>query len=78
MEVAENGNHNACSDADAGAQLAQTALRIAALNVRINARDVSNREAVAQSLRQLEDIETGSRILVERAEAAMRALLETA
>ncbi len=66
VEVAESGNANARSDAAAGAHLARSALRIAALNVRINARDVNDQDAAAQWLRQLKDLETRSSALEER------------
>lgn len=78
VEVVESGNVSACSNAAAGAHLAHTALRIAALNVRINQRDMSEREEAAQWLRQLEELEKSSSVLVEPAEAAMRAFTEPA
>jgi glutamate formiminotransferase/formiminotetrahydrofolate cyclodeaminase len=78
VEVVESGNVNACSDAAAGAHLAHTALRIAALNVRINVRGMRKPDEAAEWLRQLEELETSSNVLVERAEAAMRAFMEPA
>jgi glutamate formiminotransferase/formiminotetrahydrofolate cyclodeaminase len=76
VEVAENGNANASSDAVAGAQLARAALLIAALNVRINARDVTDREVAARWLNQLEELESRSSTLVERTESSVQAIWE--
>lgn len=55
VSVAEQGNPNAISDAGSAAHLALAAIRSAALNVRINAASVRDREA---SQRWLEEITT--------------------
>jgi len=73
-EVVEKGNSNAGSDAVAGAQLARSALRIAALNVRVNARDVNDREAAAQWLHQLEDLESRTSALEEQTKSTVQAI----
>ncbi len=57
-EVAEGGNVNAASDAGAAAFIARAALQGAALNVRINADNLSDRGAADGWLKELEKAET--------------------
>jgi len=55
--MAENGNPNSVSDAGVGALAARSAVLGAALNIRINAGSVRDREFVATVLREVSDLE---------------------
>lgn len=71
VEVAESGNANAITDAAAGAHLAHAALRVAGLNVKVNAADVTDRKAAEEWLRQLDDLGGKARVLTERLTQAL-------
>ena len=55
-EMAEKGNPNSVSDAGVGALCARTAIEGAALNVRINCSGFDDKEYVAKSLDQAEEM----------------------
>lgn len=71
-EVAETGNVNAVTDAGSAGAIAQAALRATGLNVRINASNVSNREAADEWLQELAGLETQA----QAAEAHLHAALK--
>jgi formiminotetrahydrofolate cyclodeaminase len=56
-EVVEIGNVNAVTDAAAAAIMAESAIQIAALNVRINAVDLEDRNLAETWLSQVEEIQ---------------------
>ena len=58
VEVAENGNQNALSDAGSAGVMANACLQAAALNVKINAGSVSDRSAAKSWLEELGHLET--------------------
>jgi glutamate formiminotransferase/formiminotetrahydrofolate cyclodeaminase len=58
LEVAQTGNVNAATDAGSAGAMARAALRAAGLNVRINASNVSDQEAVGEWLQELAGLET--------------------
>jgi len=72
VEVAETGNTNAITDAAAGAHLACVAQRVAGLNVKVNAGEVTDRKAAEEWLRQLNELESQARALTERLTHVMR------
>jgi glutamate formiminotransferase/formiminotetrahydrofolate cyclodeaminase len=57
-EVAEKGNQNALSDAGSAGAMANACLQAAALNVKINAGNVADREAAQSWLEELARLET--------------------
>jgi len=57
-EVAEKGNQNALSDVGSAGAMANACLQAAALNVKINASSVSDREAAQSWLEELAQLET--------------------
>ncbi|MCB8983083.1 MAG: glutamate formimidoyltransferase [Ardenticatenaceae bacterium] len=57
QQIVEVGNTNAVTDAAAGALLAQTAVRVAALNVKINAVNLQDQDLAAHWRRQVDDLE---------------------
>ncbi|HUS83901.1 MAG TPA: glutamate formimidoyltransferase [Anaerolineales bacterium] len=57
-EVAVKGNQNALSDAGSAGAMANACLQAAALNVKINAGNVSDREAAQTWLEELDHLET--------------------
>lgn len=63
QNIAEVGNANAVTDAAAGALLANTAVQIAAMNVKINAVGLKNQELVAQWQTELEKLETETAVI---------------
>ena len=58
VEVAVKGNQNALSDAGSAGAMANACLQAAALNVKINAGNVSDREAAQTWLDELDHLET--------------------
>ena len=58
LQVVRIGNLNAVTDATAGALLAQTAVAVAGLNVRVNARDVTEQQRVTDWLNELGALQT--------------------
>ena len=71
-EVAEIGNVNAVTDAGSAGAIARAALKAAGFNVRINASNVSNREAADEWLQELAGLETQA----QAAEAQLHAALK--
>ncbi len=71
-EVAKTGNVNAVTVAGSAGAIARAALRAAGLNVRINASNVSNREAADEWLQELTGLETQA----QAAEAHLHAALK--
>jgi len=57
LEVAEKGNLNALSDAGSAGSLAETAIFAAGLNVKINAKGLTDRAAAADLLQRLAAVE---------------------
>jgi glutamate formiminotransferase/formiminotetrahydrofolate cyclodeaminase len=71
--VAEQGNVNAVSDAGSAANMALAALRAAALNVRINAAAVKDRDAARSWLNEIDSLEYRA---LDTAEAINRTIRE--
>ena len=71
VSVADKGNPNAISDAGSAANLALAAIRSAALNVRINAISVRDREARQRWLEEIANLENRA---AESAEAVRRSV----
>jgi len=71
-EVAEIGNVNAVTDAGSAGAIARAALKVAGLNVRINASNVSNREAAGEWLQELAGLETQAQAAEARLHAALK------
>ena len=63
--MAESGNPNSVSDAGVGALCARTAVRGAFLNVRINAKDLTDQGAVSEFLERGQEIEAKAAALEE-------------
>lgn len=60
-EVGANGNAHAVTDAGSGGAMARAALQAAALNVRVNCADLTDRPVVQGWLRELADLEARAR-----------------
>jgi len=58
LKIVESGNINAITDATAGGLLARTAVQIAALNVKINAKDLKDQKLARGWLAELEQIDS--------------------
>jgi len=71
-EVAEIGNVNAVTDAGSAGAIAQAALKVAGLNVRINASNVSKREAADEWLQELAGLETQAQVAEAHLHAALK------
>lgn len=67
LEAAEIGNVNVISDAGAAALLAQAAVKTARLNVAINAASISDKEAGAVALAEMDEITARTDVAVARA-----------
>ncbi|MFA5046984.1 MAG: cyclodeaminase/cyclohydrolase family protein, partial [Paludibacter sp.] len=61
--MAETGNPNSVSDAGVGALAARSAVLGAGLNVKINAGSLTDKEFVAQMLKQVNELEEKTRLL---------------
>lgn len=72
LEVAANGNRNAFSDACAGASLANSTIFVSALNVKINAKSLDNRDAAGHFLAQVMEIEARAAALMEQLNRLIR------
>ena len=72
-EAAETGNANAVADAASGAAMARAALQAAALNVKVNASSVSNKEAASRWLDALSELDARARLLEDRIRRAVQA-----
>ena len=77
-EMAERGNPNSVTDAGVGALCARLAARGALLNVRINAKDLTDEAERASYLRDAEELDTRSLLPQARGSAAGAALLHSA
>lgn len=63
--AARDGNPNARTDATVGAFMAEAAVRGAALNVRVNLRDIKDTQTVARLREDIDGLETEARRLAE-------------
>ncbi|MBN8637652.1 MAG: glutamate formimidoyltransferase [Anaerolineae bacterium] len=70
-EVAETGNLNAVSDAGSAGSLAHTAIYAAGLNVKINAKSLTDRAAAAELVGRVAALETEAKAYTERIHAAL-------
>ncbi|MFN8527323.1 MAG: glutamate formimidoyltransferase [Anaerolineae bacterium] len=70
-EVAEKGNINAISDAGSAGSLAQTAIYAAGLNVKINAKTLTDRAAADELLARVASIEAAAELNTARIQAAL-------
>ena len=70
-EVAETGNLNAVSDAGSAGSLAYTAIYAAGLNVKINAKSLTDRAAAAELVGRVAAIETEAKGYTDRIRAAL-------
>jgi formiminotetrahydrofolate cyclodeaminase len=70
--IARHGTRHALSDVEAGAILAEAALRAALLNVRGNARLLHDPDRAAAYLGQADDLESAGRAGAERVLATAR------
>jgi len=71
-EVAESGNVNAISDAGSAGSLANTAIYAAGLNVKINAKTLTDRAAADQLTARVSEIEAAAKAHTDRIHAALR------
>lgn len=71
-ELADIGNANALSDVAVGAQLAQSAVRGASYNVRVNLDSISDREAVDQTRQQMTEMIEQSKTIAEEVEEKLK------
>lgn len=72
LDIARVGNVNARSDAAVGALMAQAAVRGAGLNVRVNARELADRELAQAWEQELEGLESEVHSLAEEAVSLAR------
>jgi glutamate formiminotransferase/formiminotetrahydrofolate cyclodeaminase len=66
FQMVESGNKNAITDAAAGGLLAKAAVQIASLNVRINAKELKDKQLALRWLRELEEIEGEVKDITEK------------
>lgn len=71
-EISETGNTNAITDAASGAAMARAALTAAAMNVKVNAKSVSDPNAARRWLNTLVDLEKEALQAYDRIHAALR------
>jgi len=71
-EVAETGNVNAVSDAGSAGSLANSAIYAAGLNVKINAKTLTDRAAASDLLKRISEIEARAKQHTTRIDAALR------
>jgi len=71
-EIADSGNTNALSDVAVGAQLAQTAVRGASYNVFINLNSISDREFVATTRQQVDEMIDESKAIADQVDAKIQ------
>jgi glutamate formiminotransferase/formiminotetrahydrofolate cyclodeaminase len=71
QSMAEKGNPNSVSDAGVGALCIRTAVLGAAMNVKINAQSILNREGVKEILNQVQEMEK----LIEEKEKSIRQIV---
>jgi formiminotetrahydrofolate cyclodeaminase len=70
-ELADIGNPNALSDVAVGAQLAQTAIKGASYNVRVNLGSLTDKEAAGRIEEQIARLIDGARAIAEEIEARL-------
>ncbi|MGA9767711.1 MAG: cyclodeaminase/cyclohydrolase family protein [Blastocatellia bacterium] len=70
-ELADIGNPNALSDMAVGAQLAQTAIKGASYNVRVNLGSLTDKEAADKVEKQIARLIDASRVIAEEIEARL-------
>jgi len=70
-ELADIGNQNALSDVAVGAQLAQTAIKGASYNVRVNLGSLTDKEAAGRIEEQIARLIDESRAIAEEVEAQL-------
>lgn len=70
-EVAETGNLNAVSDAGSAGSLAHTAIYAAGLNVKINAKSLTDRAAAAELVGRVAAIDSTAKTYTDRIHAAL-------
>jgi glutamate formiminotransferase/formiminotetrahydrofolate cyclodeaminase len=71
VEVAEQGNSNAASDAGSAAAMAHASLSSAGLNVRINAASVRDEKAAQRWLREFDELHSQSKSSIELVHKAL-------